>query len=377
MPDADGRIIANVERLHAAMDRHRLAAVVARSGQNFTYLAGFAYPGTLARHLDLTDSTRGVLLVWPRHGEPVIVLNKIAEGLARRDSWVKHTELYDAYTESPYARLALVLEAAGLARERVGFEKSYVSAAHWEDVQQRLPQLRMVDVTRVMDEVRWVKTPGEIARLKRGADLLDDAYLEVFPTIRPGEMERAVHSRIIGSCLRRGANWTHGILNSSRNLIAYGGESEFVFAPGDVVRTDYVAYVDGYPGHQSRNVILGRPSPQQLREYQITRDIYRMTIDRCRPGVRAGDIYEFVVKEFARHGWSYGTALVGHGVGAWWHQQEPVLARGSEILLEDGMVLALEPHRDHWHIQDMVVVRAGGPELISDKFSTDHAFVVQ
>ena len=86
MPEADGRIIANVERLHAAMDRHRLAAVVARSGQNVTYLAGFAYPGTLARHLDLTDSTRGVLLVWPRHGEPVIVLNKIAEGLAGRDS---------------------------------------------------------------------------------------------------------------------------------------------------------------------------------------------------------------------------------------------------------------------------------------------------
>ena len=104
MPDADSRIIANVERLHAAMDRHRLAAVVARSGQNVTYLAGFAYPGTLARHLDLTDSTRGVLLVWPRHGEPVIVLNKIAEGLAGRDSWVKRTEVYDAYTESPYAR---------------------------------------------------------------------------------------------------------------------------------------------------------------------------------------------------------------------------------------------------------------------------------
>ena len=206
MPEADGRIIANVERLHAAMDRHRLAAVVARSGQNVTYLAGFAYPGTLARHLDLTDSTRGVLLVWPRHGEPVIVLNKIAEGLAGRDSWVKRTEVYDAYTESPYASLALVLEAAGLARERVGFEKTYVSAAHWEDLQRRLPQLQMVDVRRVMDEVRWVKTPGEIARLKRGADLLDDAYLEVFPTIRPGERERAVHSRITSrtwsSCAR-------------------------------------------------------------------------------------------------------------------------------------------------------------------------------
>ena len=377
MPETTRPIIANVTRLHEHMDRHRLAALVVRSGQNFTYLSGLAYPGTLARHLDLPDSVRGVLLVWPRTGEPVILLNRIAEGLTRRDSWVKRIEVYDAYTESPYHRLAQVLEGLGLARERVGFEKNYVSAAHWEEVQRALPDMAMIDCAAMMDEVRWVKTDGEIRLLKRGADLLDDAYLEVFPGIRAGDSERLVHSRIIGSCLRRGANWAHGILNSSTNLVPYAGESDTVFRTGDVIRTDYVAYVDGYPGHQSRNAILGRPSADQQRDYRITRDIYGMTIDRCRPGEIAGDIFEFVVKEFAKHGWTYTTALVGHGVGCWWHQQEPVLARGSRVVLEEGMVLALEPHKDFWHIQDMVVVRARGPQLISDKFSTDEMFVIE
>ncbi len=371
------QVIANVARLHEFMDRHRLAVVVARSGQNFTYLSGLAYPGTLARHLDLPDSVRGVLLVWPRHGEPVIVLNQIAEGLTRRDSWVKRIEVYEAYTESPYQRLGQVLKDLGLARERLGLEKNYVSAAHWEALQRELPHAQLVDCARMMDEVRWVKTEGEIALLKRGADLLDDAYLEVFPGIQPGDSERAVHSRLIGSCLRRGANWAHGILNSSANLIPYAGESDTVFRAGDVIRTDYVAYLDGYPGHQSRNAILGRPSPEQQREYRITRDIYGLTIDRCRPGAIAGDVYEFVVKEFAKHGWTYDTALVGHGVGCWWHQQEPVLARGNPTVLEEGMVLALEPHRGFWHIQDMVVVRAHGPQLISDKIATTEMFVIE
>lgn len=49
-------IIANVERLHRQMDEARCAAIVVRSGKNVTYLAGFAYPGTLARHLDFPDS---------------------------------------------------------------------------------------------------------------------------------------------------------------------------------------------------------------------------------------------------------------------------------------------------------------------------------
>jgi Xaa-Pro aminopeptidase len=377
MSEAQRQVVANVTRLHEHMDRHRLAAVVARSGQNFTYLSGLAYPGTLARHLDLPDSVRGVLLVWPRSGEPVIVLNKIAEGLTRRDSWVKRIEVYDAYTESPYHRLAQVLRSLGLGRERVGFEKNYVSAAHWEEVQRELPQLQLVDCAGMLDAVRWVKTEGEIRLLKKGADLLDDAYLEVFRGIKAGETERAVHSRIIGSCLRRGAGWVHGILNSSTNLIPYAGEGDTVFRKGDVIRTDYVAYLDGYPGHQSRNAILGAPSAAQERDYRITREIYGLTIDRCRPGVTAGDVYEFVVKEFAKHGWTYSTSLVGHGVGCWWHQQEPVLARGNTTVLEEGMVLALEPHKDFWHIQDMVVVRARGPELISDKFPTDQMFVIE
>src|SRR2546426_1006740 len=302
MPQPKREIIANVSRLHEHMDRHRLAAVVARSGQNFTYLSGFAYPGTLARHLDLADSVRGVLLVWPRHGEPVIVLNKIAEGLTRRDSWVGRTEVYEAYSESPYRRLAQVLKGVGLGGERVGFEKNYVSAAHWEEVQRELPQLTMVDCAAMMDEVRWVKTEGEIARLKKGADLLDDAYLEVFPGIKPGETERAVHSRLIASCLRRGASWAHGILNSSRNVIPYAGESDGTFERGDVVRTDYVAYLDGYPGHQSRNAVMGKPTAEQVRNYRIAREIYGLTIDRCRPGVAAGEVYEVVVKQFAKQG---------------------------------------------------------------------------
>jgi Xaa-Pro aminopeptidase len=368
-------VIANIDRLNETLDREGLSAVVARSGQDFTYLSGVMYPGTLGRHLDITDSPRGVLILWPRRGEPIIILNKIAEGFTRRDSWVQRLEVYDAYAESPYQRLAKIIKDAGLDRERIGIEKNYVSAAHWEELQQLLPRVQLVDCAAMMDRVRWVKTPHEIALLKKGADLLDDAYLEVFPTIRPGTTEREVHARLIYSCLQRGAGWAHGILNSSTNIIAYGGEGDTVFQRGDVVRTDYVAYlVEGYPGHQSRNAVLGTPSAEQKREYSTVRDIYRMTIDRCRPGARAGDVFEFVVEEYRKQGWNL-FGLVGHGVGPWWHQQEPIIARGSETILEEGMVLALEPHKAHWHIQDMVVVRKGGPELLSSKFPTDEPFV--
>ena len=53
-------ILINLDRLNQKMDEYGLAGIVARAGVNYTYLSGVSYRGTLARHLDLTDSPPGV-----------------------------------------------------------------------------------------------------------------------------------------------------------------------------------------------------------------------------------------------------------------------------------------------------------------------------
>ena len=368
-------IIANVPRLNEFMDRQEIAALVLRSGKNFTYLAGFSFPGTLARHLDFPDSPRGVLLVWPRHGEPVMVLNSYAAPVARRDSWLTEIEIYDDYAESPYSRTAGLLTRMGLGREKVGFEKTYLSAAQWEELAQLLPSVTMVDCTELMDRVRWIKTGGEVKLLREGADILDEAYLEVFPGVQEGDTEREVHSRIVQSCIRRGAQWAHGILNSSRNTVTYGGEGDEEFRKGDIIRNDYVSYYRGYPGHQSRTVVVGEPTAEQERTYESVRDIYRMTIDQCRIGVKGSTIYQFAADTFRESGYQGRIALAGHGVGPWWHQQEPYLVSTCQYELEEGMVLALEPHVGYWHLQDMILVTGDGPQLLSTRFNTDQMLV--
>jgi Xaa-Pro aminopeptidase len=96
----DRKVIANIPRLNQYMDANGLEAIAIRSGVNFTYLAGMALPGTLARHLDLANTVRGFMLLWPRKGEPVIVLDSFAEKVALRDSWVQRIAVYHAYVES-------------------------------------------------------------------------------------------------------------------------------------------------------------------------------------------------------------------------------------------------------------------------------------
>lgn len=367
--------IANLARLNALMDEAKLDALVLRSGQNFTYLSGVVYPGTLQRHMDLTDSTRPVLLVWPRNGKPVIVTNKTAAGLVERDGWVDDFFLYEAYVESANEKLAEVLKQKGLASSRVGFEKDYWSAAHWEAMRKILPGMNMEPCTDLMDRVRWIKTDAEVELIRQGADLLDDAYLEAFGRIRPGDTERKVHADIIGTCLRLGFEWAHGIFNVFRNTVPYGGESDMVIEKGDAIRTDYVGYLLSYPGHQSRTVIVGEPTAEQKRDYAINLDVHRRLMDRCRAGANVHDLWAFTMGEYRKAGWPDHHMLIGHGVGCWWHQQEPILRRKSAHVLEEGMVLALEPHVNFWHLQDMVLVTKGAPELLSPKFNTDEPFV--
>ena len=73
--------------------------------------------------------------------------------------------------------------------------------------------------------------------------------------------------------------------------------------------------------------------------------------------------------------WSYLAELMvdlaGHGVGAWWRQQEPYMAPSGKYILEEGLVVALEPHIGNWRLQDMVLITDGEPRLLSPLINTD------
>ena len=102
------------------MVARELSAVVIRSGKNFAYLSGVVFPGTLARHLDLTDSPRDVYLVWPLEGEPIIVTSPLGKPVIERDSWISQIEVVEDYAESPLVKLVNVIKELGLETEKIG-----------------------------------------------------------------------------------------------------------------------------------------------------------------------------------------------------------------------------------------------------------------
>jgi Xaa-Pro aminopeptidase len=366
-------------RLAGVFSEHALDAIVVRSGQNVAYLSGLRFPGTLGRLQDFVHNPRGSVVVQFSSGEATLIVSGIAAGVARQRSWLDDMREFTEYVDDPYVLAATSLRERGVGRGRIGIERGMMTLVQWETLTAALPQADFVDCTDALQRLRNVKTPAEVSILKRGADLQDEAYLEVLQTARDGVTERELHARMLRALIERGAESAHGILQSSRNPITvYGGESDVPVKQGDLLRTDYVSYLDGYAANLSRMAVMGPPTPDQEERYALLLDIHREIIGRVlTPGTRACDVHDHYRNRCVAARVGPVNSLVGHSTGVWWHQEEPMLVPGESQPLEPGMVVCLEPVLEgFWHLQDEVLITEHGSELLSDLFDTDTMFTM-
>jgi Xaa-Pro aminopeptidase len=133
---------------------------------------------------------------------------------------------------------------------------------------------------------------------------------------------------------------------------------------------DTGAEIDGYYCDFDRNFAFGWASDATKRAYDLA---YRATdagIAAVRPGVRACDVWQAMVDVLASGGATGGgVGRMGHGVGL--HNTEwPSLMAADQTILQEGMILAIEPGYDFapgkmmLH-EENVVVRADKAELIT------------
>jgi Xaa-Pro aminopeptidase len=353
-------------------------ALVVRSGQNVAYLSGMRFPGTLGRLQAFAHSPRGAIVAVFPDLSATLFASRIAAPLARRWSWLDDVREFTEYADDPFELVASALRERGLSRGRVGLERRMLAVTHSDTLVGALPQAEFVECADLLERVRNVKTPAEVAIMRDAARAQDEAHLDVFRTARPGDTERELHARMLEALALHGAESAHGMMQSSRNPITYGGESDVGVERGDLIRTDYVSYHDGYAANLSRMAVMGAPSAAQEEMYELLLNVHRETAARTlRPGVKPADVYTFVRDRFVAAGFPSVASLVGHSIGIWWHQEEPMLIPGENRPLEHGMVVCLEPILDgYWHLQDELLLTDSGCELLSDRMPTDELFAM-
>jgi Xaa-Pro aminopeptidase len=130
---------------------------------------------------------------------------------------------------------------------------------------------------------------------------------------------------------------------------------------------DLVPRVAGMWGDSCSTFLDGAPTEEQRRAYVAARAALDRGLDMLQPGARSGDVDAAVRTVMAEDGWEY-PHHTGHGVGFAWHE-EPRIVPNNDMLLEPGMVVALEPgtYTSDWglRVEQVAVVTDGAARVLS------------
>ena len=159
---------------------------------------------------------------------------------------------------------------------------------------------------------------------------------------------------------------------------------------GDVISIDCGVLYDEFYGDHAYTFAVGEVSNDIKELLDVTKESLYKGISAMRRGNRIGDIGNAIQRHCENKGYGVVRELVGHGLGKKLHEDPQVPnygKRGSGKLLQDGMVLAIEPmvnlgtHRvrqlkDGWsivtgdekvsaHFEHDVAIIDGRPEILS------------
>ena len=107
--------LGNLDSLRTAMDNGEFDAIIAMSPENVPYTAGV---GIWSQKV-IRD--RLALVVWPREGEPTLIVATNEEGYVREKSWITDVRAYSQHQDSPIKLLSDVIQEKCLGAGRIGF----------------------------------------------------------------------------------------------------------------------------------------------------------------------------------------------------------------------------------------------------------------
>ena len=233
---------------------------------------------------------------------------------------------------------------------------------------------RVVPTSDLVERLRASKSAGEVASIRAAAELAQEAFAEILPTVKAGERELDVAARLECALRRRGSEWHPFqtiVASGPRSALPHARTSHRQIGAGEWLLLDFGAQVDGYCADLTRTVAMGRADERQREVYELVRAAQERARLQLRAGMsgREADALARDLLTTRGYGDAFGHSL-GHGLGLEVHEA-PRLAPTVDAPLPAGAVVTVEPgiYLPGWggvRLEDDVYLGADGPELLSD-----------
>ena len=351
-PFAPSEIQRRLRRLHAALRRQRLDALLVTTPINRFYFTGL-------------EASNGVLLS-ERGAPPAFYTDFRYLTMARRMApWLPTHLIWKPALEPE------VVAGLGHSWCRVGYEGA-MPAARFLKLQAALPDVEWVDATALIQSLRAIKSPEEQHRMRAAIAANDRLFEKTLQQTTPGMSEWEISAIVRREAERLGQGESFpAIACVGRNAAeCHHQPDDTVLRRGQPLLVDLGLKLDHVCADMTRCVSFGTPTPLWREIYQIVLAANRAATRAIRPGVpcKAIDAVARDIIKQAGYGAYFGHSL-GHGLGLEVHES-PSFSTECTTELAPGMVLTVEPGiylpgRLGIRIEDVILVTKNGCEVLT------------
>jgi Xaa-Pro aminopeptidase len=332
-----------------------------------------------------TTSLNGALLV--PDSDPVLLcsggeIDKARFGM----SWIgeahaipimEQRDLVDGFVKNI---LGPILKARGLDTGRLGVDQANISFI--EAMRTHFPNLDLFDGDTVMQQARWIKTPGEIAIIEEACAIGDSLTQRALDETRAGRRELEVAGDAMQTLFYLGGEMAHVITP----FVASGEHMSppHRLATDKILRNQDLCFIDigamwnGYFADIGRTTIVGKPHQRQKEIYTAVYEGLMAGVDKMRPGFTNQDCADAIIAKIGQHGLADNlfSLFIGHGIGMGANEPPYIgekLPGAPTYEFQPNMVFAVEPLV--WvpdvpggggvRIEDMVLITEGAARILS------------
>ena len=351
---SDGEFDRRRKVIQVEMEERNLDALCVFSPAQVFYLTGFSFIAT----------ERPIGAIYRPGRDSVSLFVPLLEGEHAEEIYVDLVHTYDEYPgkEHPMEHFVQLLVDLKLEGSRIGVDADGYAGGYGYAGPQ-LSELINSDVIVAKDLIEclmWIKSDEEIGLIRESCKWGDLAHRLLQEYTAPGLAEtdisfRASHEASMQMVdtlgpeyrsMRFGSFPAHADYRGqigAQSAIPHSITTNAILNGGDVLVTGAASEVGGYLSELERTMILGTPTEEQRRFFDLMLGAQELAFESIRPGVRCSDVDCVVSDYYQQHDivkhWRHHT---GHGIGYGMHEA-PFLDVGDDTTIEPGMVLTIEP----------------------------------
>ncbi len=380
-----------------------------RADSSFFYLTGFAEPEAVAviETFDTEEEGYCYSLFCRERNREMEIWNGYRAGI---DAAIENYEADEAFAiESLDEEIIGKLTDKDKVFYRIGHDVDFdIRVAKWvkkAEQQQRggfNTPARLIQLNRVVDEMRLHKSADEIELMQIASDISAEAHTRAMKAVKPGMMEYALEAELNYVFGKNGCVPAYNsIVGGGENAcILHYVENDQELKDGDLVLIDAACEYQLYASDITRTFpVNGKFSPEQKALYNIILDSQIAAIDAVRIGnsykephnvavkilvqglldlgIMQGDLEQIIASEsyrqFYMHGTGHWLGMDVHDVGSYkmnshWRNY----AEGMVVTIEPGLYIAPDDSTvdEKWRgigirIEDDVVVTKNGPLVLT------------